>query len=126
VDNARPLIAIVDDEESVRRAIKRLICAVGFDVDVFCSGSDFLNSLTDRVPRCVVLDLHMPEMSGFDVQDELKHAGYSIPVIAITGHDTPASQPRALAGGAVAYLRKPVKGSTLLGIIREAIDAPSP
>ena len=118
---ARPRIAIVDDEESVRRAIRRLIISAGLDVDVFSAGADFLAAMLTCSPDCVILDLHMPGMSGFDVQCELKNYVHAPPVIVITGHDTPESQARALAGGAVAYLRKPVKGVELLDAIGAAI-----
>src|SRR4051812_37172199 len=108
------MIAIVDDEESVRRALGRLLVSGGLDVDLFCAGSSFLEALNSRRPDCVVLDLHMPGMSGFDVQAQLTKSGQQIPIIAITGHDTPETKSRILAAGAVAYLRKPVQGTALL------------
>ena len=117
----RPLIAIVDDEESVRRAIKRLIISAGLDVVAFCAGREFLDALPWRRPDCVVLDLHMPGMSGFDVQSQLAQDGQKIPLVVITGHDTADSKARVLAAGAAAYLRKPVQGTLLLEAIMNAI-----
>lgn len=118
---AVPLIAVVDDEESVGRALGRLLRSAGLDAETFLSGNEFLETLQDHRPDCIVLDLHMPKVDGFQVQARLAVADFRIPVIAITGHDTPESETRALEGGAVAYLRKPVDAETLLGTIAEAI-----
>ena len=117
----QPLIVIVDDEECVRRALNRLLRAAGFRVQSFDSGAQFIESLGIVHPACVVLDLHMPGMSGFDVQLRLKDAGIPLPVVVITGHDTDESQQRALHGGAVAYLRKPVDDQALLSAIAAAV-----
>ena len=121
--SARPLIAIVDDEESVRRAIKRLIVSAGLDVIVFRAGREFLDALSSRRPDCIVLDLHMPGMSGFEIQSDLAKAGHNIPIVVITGHDTADSKSRVLAAGAAAYLRKPVQGALLLDAIMGAIGS---
>ena len=121
MNDSRPLIAIVDDEESVRRAIKRLINSAGLDVVSYCAGREFLDALASQQPDCVILDLHMPGMSGFDIQSELTQEGRNIPVVVITGHDTPEAKSRVMEGGAIAYLRKPVKGSLLLDAIKTAI-----
>jgi FixJ family two-component response regulator len=115
------LIAVVDDEESVRKALGRLMRAAGFDVVTFSSGADFLHSLAQRAPQCVVLDLRMPQGNGFDVQDALRRGGQKVPVVIITGDDTPESRERALAQGAKAFLRKPVDDATLLDAIQTAI-----
>jgi len=115
------LIAVVDDEEGVRRALGRLLRAAGLDAETFPSGDEFLETLSDHRPDCVVLDLHMPKVDGFQVQAWLARANFVIPVIAITGHDSPESEARAMKGGAFAYLRKPVDADTLLGKIDEAI-----
>ena len=149
--SARPLIALVDDEESVRRAIQRLIVSAGLDVVVFRAGREFLDALFSppvsppsspgaaappaaaaaRRPDCVVLDLHMPGMSGFEIQTQLAARvaqdgdGQKIPVVIITGHDTPDAKTRVLAAGAAAYLRKPVQGTVLLDAIKAAITSAS-
>jgi FixJ family two-component response regulator len=115
------LIAVVDDEEAVRRALGRLLRAAGLDAETFPSGDEFLETLSDHRPDCVVLDLHMPKVDGFQVQAWLARADFSIPVIAITGHDSPESEARAMKAGAFAYLRKPVDADMLLGKIDEAI-----
>jgi FixJ family two-component response regulator len=115
------LVAIVDDEESVRRALGRLVRAAGFDVQTFASGADFLHALARSRPQCVVLDLRMPRMSGFDVQDALAAAGSKVPVVIITGDDSAESRQQTLARGAKAYLRKPVDEAMLLDSIQVAI-----
>ena len=123
VADSTPLIAIVDDEESVRRAINRLLTAAGLSVEAFSNGPEFLETLNTRRPNCVILDLHMPGMSGFEIQEHLLRSGHSIPVIAITGYDTPESKSRILVGGAAAYLHKPVQGRLLLDAISSAIGS---
>jgi FixJ family two-component response regulator len=116
-----PTIAIVDDEESVRRALGRLIRSAGFRVETYSSGSDFLVSVQQQRPQCVVLDLRMPHVNGFHVQQALADAGLSLPVVIITGDDSAESRIRALEQGARAYLRKPVDDAMLLDAIQTAI-----
>ena len=123
---ARPLVAIVDDEAPVGKALTRLLRLAGLSVETFASGAAFLNSLQDRPADCVVLDLHMPQMDGFEVQACLaQQQGPRVPVIVITGRDSPQARQRALAGGAAAYLAKPLDHQTLLEAIAVAI-APHP
>ena len=116
-----PLVAIVDDEESVRRALERLLRSAGFMVETFPSGAEFLLSLPEHPPACLVLDLHMPELSGLDVQLLIERERFNVPVIVITGHDTAEARARVIARGAKAYLRKPVDDKQLLSAINEAI-----
>ena len=96
MSKTRPLVAIVDDEEPIRKALTRLLRSAGLDVESFPSGGDFLASLPNHRPDCVVLDLHMPVVSGFDVQTRLADSG--VPVVIITGHDSDETRARALAG----------------------------
>ena len=93
------LIAVVDDEEPVRTALMRLMRSAGLTVETFGSGAEFLNSLETRPPDCVVLDLHMPHMDGFNVQTQLARKCATLPVIIVTGHDLPEARERAMAGG---------------------------
>lgn len=118
---APSLVAIVDDEESVRKALGRLVRAAGFDVQTYASGADFLHSLARGAPQCVVLDLRMPQMSGAEVQGALAQAQSKVPVVIITGDDAAEVRQQTLARGASAYLRKPVDETTLLDAIRNAI-----
>lgn len=118
----RSLIAVVDDEEPIRKALRRLLRSAGLDVETFQSGAEFLESLTTRRPDCVVLDLHMPVVSGFEVQARLAESGISLPMVIITGHDSDETRDRALAGFPVAYLRKPVNDQVLLDAIELALS----
>lgn len=119
------LVAIVDDEESVRKALSRLVRSAGFCVETYPSGADFLRSLQQRAPHCVVLDLRMPHISGFDVQNALKLAHAQVPVIIITGDDSAETRAHAIGQGAKAYLRKPVDDAMLLDAIHTAIGSRS-
>jgi FixJ family two-component response regulator len=119
------LLAVVDDDADVRVALTRLVSSAGFAVETFASGADFLRSVQDHEPDCVVLDLHMPEMTGFDVQGALANGHSAIPVVVITGHDTPESRVRAIQMGAKGYLRKPVDDTALLEAIEMAIGRPA-
>ena len=118
----QPHVAVVDDEEPIRKALMRLMRSAGLSVETFGSGAEFLKSIETRLPDCVVLDLHMPQMNGFTVQAHLtgKYAG--VPVIIVTGHDLPNARERAMAGGASAFLRKPVLDRTLLDAISAATE----
>jgi FixJ family two-component response regulator len=119
VSSTTPLVAIIDDEESICRALGRLIRSASLEVEAFPSGDEFLRTVAERPPDCIVLDLHMPKVDGFRVQEGLLRAGLRIPVIVITGRDTRESRMRAFENGAFAYFRKPVDGDALL----ESIDA---
>ncbi len=116
-----PRIAVVDDDPLVLRGLRRLLRSAGFDVDTYASGAAFLNAGGDDEPDCVVLDLHMPQTSGFEVQTQLIKRGRGTPVIVITGDDNPETQSRALRLGAKGYFGKPVDGEALLEIIDAAI-----
>jgi len=118
---ARPLVAVVDDEESVRRALARMLGASQFDVDVFASGQEFLDSLRTRSPDCLVLDYQMPGLTGRDVQRQLTLTQSQVPIIVVTAHDQPALREQCLADGAVAYLAKPLQRERLVGLIHDAI-----
>jgi len=117
----RLLIAVVDDEEAVRTALRRLLRSASLDVETFSSGAEFLESVKEHQPDCVVLDLHMPRVDGFAVQDRLAAAGIRLPVVVITGHDSDETRERVRAGGVSAYLRKPVDGQVLLDAITTAV-----
>jgi len=122
VNKTQSLIAIVDDEEPIRKALKRLLRSAGLEVETFPSGVEFLESLRIRRPDCVVLDLHMPVVNGFEVQARLSESDSPVPVVIITGHDSDETRDRALAGQPVAYLRKPVNDQVLLDAIELALS----
>jgi len=121
-----PLLAVVDDDAEVRVALTRLISSAGFAVETFASGAALLDSLANHEPDCVLLDLHMPEVSGLAVQGILAQEHAGIPVIVITGHDTPDARSRALDLGATAYLCKPFDDDALLSAIDVALVSGDP
>jgi FixJ family two-component response regulator len=123
--NEPSLVAVLDDEESVRKALGRLIRSAGYGVEMFGSGVDFMQSLQRTRPDCVVMDLRMPVLSGFDVQAALQRSGVIVPVVIITGDDAPESRVRALRGGARAFLRKPVDDALLIEAIQNAVRDPA-
>ena len=121
----RSVVAIVDDEETIRKALKRLLRSAGIAVESFASGQEFLQSLPAQLPQCVVLDIGMQGMTGFDVQARLKAARVVVPVIFITALDDPGDEARAMDAGAIAFLRKPFDDEALLAAIG-AVARPAP
>jgi FixJ family two-component response regulator len=119
-------IALVEDDASVRDALRRLLRAASFDVRTFRSGTEFLEALHSYVPQCVVLDIHMPGISGVGVQRQLAHEGTPIPVIVITGHDNQRIEAECRALGARAYLPKPIDEKNLLDAIRQIVGRGKP
>jgi CheY-like chemotaxis protein len=115
------LLSVVDDDASVRKATGRLIKSLGFTVDVFASGEEFLLFGRPRVTSCLVLDVQMPGMSGLQLQSHLAAAGYRIPIIFITAYPDARSRTQALAAGAVDFLNKPFGEEALLSGIRSAL-----
>jgi FixJ family two-component response regulator len=124
MSNAKPLIAIVDDDDSVCRAVRRLVRSLAMDGETFSSGKQFLD-LLDAMPSfepdCLILDVQMPEMNGLEVQDQLASSSKAIPVIFITAHDEVGTREKAIAAGAVAFLRKPFNDELLIRTLREAL-----
>lgn len=113
-------IAVVDDEEPVRRGLERLLRSFAFDVRCFESGDAFLDSLPDALPDCVILDLHMPRMDGIAVLERMEIADVHVPVIVMTGRDFPGARERAMRLGVLRYLQKPIDGTVLHDAIAEA------
>ncbi len=119
---SRPLVAVVDDEEAIRKSFRRLFAASELDTVTFASGQEFLDSLAERRPDCLVLDLQMPGMTGFDVQLVMRTSSVRVPIVIVTAHDEPEISARCLAAGAFAYLCKPVSDEMLLETIARAIE----
>lgn len=115
-----PFVAVVDDEEPVRKALKRLLRAAGLEAEGYASGKDFLAA--ERRPDVVVLDLHMPVMSGQQLLRQIRGMSARIPVVVITAHDTPETREQCLLAGAAAYLRKPLDDRLLLNAISAALS----
>jgi FixJ family two-component response regulator len=116
-----PFVAVVDDEESVRKALKRLLRAAGLEAESYATGQEFLEQAATREPDCVVLDLHMPVMSGSQVLAQIRKMPRRPPVVVITAHDVPEKREECLAAGACAYLRKPLEDRLLLNAISAAL-----
>ena len=119
---SRPVIAIVDDDPSVREGLKSLIRSAGWSVETFASAQEFLARPQANVPSCLILDLQLPDLSGLDLQKRIAATDLEIPIVFLTGHgDIPASV-QAMKAGAVEFLTKPVDEQDLLRAIQEAID----
>lgn len=118
---AVPLVSIVDDDPSVRRALQRLIEAAGYAVETFASGEDFLDATPWGRSACLIIDIHMIGMTGLELQERLMARGSAAPVILITAIDDAPTRERVGLSGAAAYLPKPFDRETLLGAIQGAI-----
>jgi FixJ family two-component response regulator len=116
-----PSIAIVDDEEPIRKALRRLLRASGMEAESYASGQEFLDAIAERQPDCLVLDLHMSGMGGLQLLRSLQLVKYKVPTVIITAHDEPETREQCLAAGACAYLRKPLEDRLLLNAISAAI-----
>ena len=114
------IIGVVEDDPSYRRALRRLLSAAGFRVVAFASAEEFLASKSAGATACLVLDVYLGGMSGFDLQQHLATAGVPIPAIFITAHDDPVTRERARSG--VAYLQKPFREAALLAAIQQALE----
>ena len=122
VNPPQAIVAVLDDEPQMRKALRRLLATHGFRVEAYERGSDFLAGLSSHRVDCLVLDLHMPEVSGFDVMEAFAARHIATPVVVITGHDEPGTAERTRALGAAAFLTKPADESALLAAIRSAIS----
>jgi len=117
---AQPVVAVVDDEPEMRKALRRLLATRGFRVEEYERGDEFLAAVGSRSLHCVLLDLHLPGINGFEVLETLGIRRIPVPVIVITAHDEPGTAERVVALGASAYLRKPVERDVLFAAIAEA------
>jgi FixJ family two-component response regulator len=114
-------ISIVDDDASIREALKSLMRSIRFHVEAFASAEEFLASESLNDTACLILDVHLPGMNGFELQNQLNLQRRAIPIIFITAHADEASRQRALKGGAIDFLGKPVRRDTLFKAIQSAI-----
>ena len=114
-------IAIVDDDEAVRVAMKSLVRSVGHHASTFGSAEEFLKSKQFSNTSCIITDLQMPGLSGLDLQDLLIAEGHRIPIIIITGHPDDNERARAMKAGAVAFLSKPVNADHLFDHLEKAL-----
>lgn len=123
--NSKSLIAIIDDDRSVCRAIKRLVRSLGMNAETFASAEEFFDliaAMPSFHPDCAVLDVQMPGTNGLEVQERLKLSGSTLPIIFITAHDEVGIRERALALGAFAFLRKPFNDELFAKTLRGALE----
>jgi FixJ family two-component response regulator len=109
-----PLVFIVDDDSSVRKSLARLVRAAGFDVETFASAREFLVRPRSDGPSCLVLDVRMPGMTGLDLQETLATAGQRVSIVFITGYPDARAHVKAMKGGAIDFLSKPVNDKDLV------------
>ena len=121
INDAAPIVFVVDDDLSVREGVESLLRSVGLRVETFRTAQEFSRHSRPEAPACVVLDVRLPGLSGLDLQRELMRAGAPIPIIFITGHGDVPMSVQAMKAGAVEFLTKPFREQELLDAIREAI-----
>jgi FixJ family two-component response regulator len=115
------IVAIIDDDPSVRRSLSRLLRSVGYGVETYASAREFLERGNYTQLACLVLDVRMPGQTGFDLQEVLTAAGHDIPIVFITGHGDIPMSVRAMGAGAVDFLAKPFDGAALFEAVRRAL-----
>jgi len=116
------VIAIVDDDPSAREGLEALIRSAGWKVETFVSAQDFLGRRRAEVPRCLILDLQLPDVSGLDLQKRMAEVGLEIPIVFLTGHGNIPASVQAMKAGAVEFLTKPFDEETLWQAIHEAVE----
>ena len=118
----RATVFVIDDDESVRRGLARLLSAEGWNVETFPRARDFLEHDTHSGAGCVVLDVRMPEISGPELQSRMRELGLSLPIIFLTGHGDVPTSVQAMKRGAADFLLKPVDSAELLRTVAEAME----
>ena len=122
---AEPRVCVIDDDEDVVRAVRRLLRSAGYAIDTFASAEEFLDLRNQSRPDCLVLDVHLRGLSGLDLQDLLEASGRSIPIVFITAHDDTGTRERAQRTPTSEYLAKPFEDQSLLRAIHDAIHRAS-
>jgi FixJ family two-component response regulator len=117
-----PIVYVVDDDPSVRKALERLLRSGGYETKTFASAPEFLDYNPPHVPGCLVLDIQMPDLSGLELQDRLAEKEIFLPIIFITAHGTVPDSVRALKAGAMDFLEKPFKENELLETVSKGIQ----
>jgi FixJ family two-component response regulator len=122
-----PTIAIIDDDESIRRALRRFVTLLGFSVETFATAEEFLDSpfgarsQTEESFRCLILDVHLPGMSGLDLQEHLKAEGRDLAIVFITAYPNDRVRSKALQAGAIAFLHKPFDDQALVDAVNKGL-----
>ncbi|MBF0485079.1 MAG: response regulator [Candidatus Omnitrophica bacterium] len=115
-------IFIIDDDESVCRALKYLLMTFGYEVETFLSGKAFFSAVADTNPGCLILDIHLPELDGLDVQKQLKASGSKRKIIIITADKNGGLREQSFKAGAVGFLQKPFNDQALIDLINQAFE----
>jgi len=121
MNDASPVVYVVDDDVSVRESVHALIRSANLRVESFASARDFLERCRTEAPACLVLDVNLPGLSGLELQQQLADAGGLVPIVFITGHGDIPTSVRAIKSGALEFLTKPLDNDALLAAIRQAI-----
>jgi FixJ family two-component response regulator len=116
-----PEISIIDDDASVRTAVSRLVRSLGYVANAFASAEEFLNSGQLDTTSCLIADVQMPHMSGIELQDLLRRQARQLPIIFITAFPEPNIRARAMNGGGIGFLAKPIDGESLIKHIQAAV-----
>jgi FixJ family two-component response regulator len=119
------VISIIDDDPSVREATQSLIRSLGYDAQAFASAEEYLQSDSVNDSSCLITDLHMPGMSGTDLQDRLIAEGYQIPIIFVTAYYEDRVRDRVMDAGAFGFLRKPFNDESLIACLDRALNSSS-
>jgi two-component system response regulator FixJ len=119
--NFEPTIFVVDDDPAVRKAVRFLLQVAGFKVELYSTARDFLDAYDETQPGCLILDIRMPGMDGFELQEELAARQSPLPIIFITGHGNTGAKARALDRGAVGFIAKPFDNQVLLKQVHHAL-----
>jgi FixJ family two-component response regulator len=117
-----PLVLVLDDDASIRKALARLLHAAGMRVETFASPAEFLEYRLPEVPSCLVLDVELPGIDGLELQRRLSQDGFPLPIVFITGHGDIPMSVRAIKSGAVDFLPKPFHDEDLLAAVRQALE----
>lgn len=119
---AEPIVFIIDDDPSIRKALENLFRSVGLRVEVFASAPEFLQSKLPEVASCLILDIRLPRLGGLEFQAELLRAGIRIPIIFMTGHGDIPMSVKAMKAGAIDFLTKPFREQDMLDAVAIAIE----
>ena len=122
--HAHSVVAVIDDEPTVRGAIAALVASKGYRTEVYASAEEFITRVTQSEAACLVVDVHLGDLTGIELGHHLASLGYTFPMIFVTGADDHSLENQAMALGCTAYLRKPVVSDRLLGAIAEAVGQP--
>jgi len=116
------VICIIEDDESVRRALRRLIRSVGLEVEAFATAEEFLESIEQTIPICLILDVNLPGLNGLELQRRLQAEGRNIPVVVITAYANEEMREQALKAGAIAFLPKPFEERIILQAVSRVVN----